>query len=65
MEPDQVSDSGRRAIDAGMHPRAWALRVQLAGLFRVNALLGWEDSINTHATVRLPGPHPRFLISRH
>jgi ribulose-5-phosphate 4-epimerase/fuculose-1-phosphate aldolase len=41
----------------------WALRVDLACLFRINAHLGWEDSINTHSTMRVPGPEHHFLIN--
>jgi ribulose-5-phosphate 4-epimerase/fuculose-1-phosphate aldolase len=44
-------------------PEEWALRVDLACLFRINAHLGWEDSINTHSTVRGPGPEHHFLIN--
>ena len=42
----------------------WNLRVQLAGLFRISAHLGWEDSFNTHYTARVPGTDPpRFLMN--
>jgi len=44
-------------------PAEWALRVDLACLFRINDHLGWEESINTHSTVRLPGPEHHFLIN--
>ena len=44
-------------------PEEQALRVDLACLFRINAHLGWEDSINTHSTVRVPGPEHHFLIN--
>ena len=58
-----VSEAGRRAIEAGMDPAEWELRVQLAAAFRINAHLGWEDSINTHTSARLPGPEHHFLIN--
>ena len=44
-------------------PKEWDLRVDLACLFRINAHLGWEDSINTHSTVRVSGPEHHFLIN--
>jgi ribulose-5-phosphate 4-epimerase/fuculose-1-phosphate aldolase len=44
-------------------PRELELRVDLACLFRINAHLGWEDSINTHSTIRVPGPEHHFLIN--
>ena len=47
----------------GIDPVEWELRVQLAAAFRINAHLGWEDSMNTHTTVRLPGPEHHFLIN--
>ena len=30
---------------------------------RINSHLGWEDSINTHTSVRLPGAEHHFLIN--
>ena len=60
----EISDAGRRAIDAGMDPTEWDLRVQLACAFRTNAYLGWEDSINTHTSMRVHGPeHANTLNS--
>ena len=46
-----------------MDPAEQKLRVELACLFRINANLGWENSINTHSTVRIPGPDHHFLIN--
>jgi len=40
-----------------------ALRIRLAGTYRVFAMLGWTELIYNHITVRLPGPTPRFLIN--
>ncbi|EOI8231775.1 class II aldolase/adducin family protein [Klebsiella oxytoca] len=40
------------------------LRQQLAGAYRLAALFGWEDTLYTHFSVRLPGDgEPRFLIN--
>ena len=58
-----ISEAGRRALDAGMEPVEWDLRVQLAGAFRINAHLGWEDSFNTHTSMRMSGPEHHFLIN--
>ena len=58
-----ISEAGLRLIDRGIEPSEWALRVELACLFRINAHLGWEDSINTHSTVRVPGDDHHFLIN--
>ena len=58
-----ITASGRRAIAAGMDEAEWRLRVDLAAYFRINARLGWEDSFNTHATVRVPGAEEHFLMN--
>ena len=41
----------------------WALRVQLAGAYRVADHLGWSELIYTHISVRVPGPEHHFLIN--
>jgi ribulose-5-phosphate 4-epimerase/fuculose-1-phosphate aldolase len=40
-----------------------ALRIELAGTYRVFALLGWTELIYNHITVRVPGPDTHFLIN--
>ena len=60
---DELSDGGKRAIDGGMDPVEWDLRVELACAFRINAHLGWEDAINTHTSMRVPGPEHHFLLN--
>ena len=40
------------------------LRQQLGAAYRLAALFGWEDTLYTHFSVRLPGDgEPRFLIN--
>jgi ribulose-5-phosphate 4-epimerase/fuculose-1-phosphate aldolase len=39
------------------------LRIELAACFRLLAHFRMTDLIYTHATLRLPGPEPRFLIN--
>ena len=40
------------------------LRQDLAAAYRLAALFGWEDTLYTHFSVRLPGDgEPRFLIN--
>jgi ribulose-5-phosphate 4-epimerase/fuculose-1-phosphate aldolase len=60
---NELSESGRAAVAQGMSPAEWQLRVELAGLFRISAHLGWEDSFNTHYTARVPGEDERFLMN--
>jgi ribulose-5-phosphate 4-epimerase/fuculose-1-phosphate aldolase len=40
-----------------------ALRVQLAAAYRIFDMLGWDQLIFNHITLRVPGPQPHFLIN--
>ena len=51
------------APTSSMSPAEWALRVQLAGAYRVAAELGWSELIYTHISARVPGPEHHFLIN--
>jgi ribulose-5-phosphate 4-epimerase/fuculose-1-phosphate aldolase len=44
-------------------PAEWALRVQLAGAYRVADHLGWSELIYTHISMRVPGEQHHFLIN--
>lgn len=41
----------------------WRVRVDLAALYRLAALEGWDDLIFTHISARVPGPEHHFLIN--
>ena len=41
----------------------WRARVDLAALYRLVALNGWDDLIYTHISARVPGPEHHFLIN--
>ena len=41
----------------------WKARVELAALYRLIALNGWDDMIFTHVSARVPGPEHHFLIN--
>ena len=41
----------------------WTARVDLAALYRLVALYGWDDMIYTHISARIPGPEHHFLIN--
>jgi ribulose-5-phosphate 4-epimerase/fuculose-1-phosphate aldolase len=47
----------------GMDPDEWKMRVDLAALFRLVALEGWDDLIFTHISCRVPGPEHHFLLN--
>ncbi|MGF6757965.1 ribulose-5-phosphate 4-epimerase/fuculose-1-phosphate aldolase [Paraburkholderia sp. GAS42] len=56
------SGSTESGSDHG-NQRERTLRVELAGTYRVFAMLGWTELIYNHITVRLPGPDTHFLIN--
>lgn len=41
----------------------WQARLDLAALYRLVALHGWDDLIYTHISARIPGPEHHFLIN--
>ena len=41
----------------------WKVRTELAALYRLVALYGWDDMIYTHISARIPGPEHQFLIN--
>ena len=41
----------------------WRARVDLAALYRLVALHGWDDLVFTHISLRVPGPEHHFLIN--
>jgi ribulose-5-phosphate 4-epimerase/fuculose-1-phosphate aldolase len=41
----------------------WAVRCDLAALYRVTALEEWDDLLLTHISARVPGEHEHFLIN--
>jgi ribulose-5-phosphate 4-epimerase/fuculose-1-phosphate aldolase len=41
----------------------WQVRKDLAALYRLVALYGWDDLIFTHISARVPGPEHHFLIN--
>lgn len=41
----------------------WKLRVDLAALYRLLVVYGWEDLLFTHISIRVPGPEHHFLMN--
>jgi len=41
----------------------WRTRVDLAVLYRLAAIEGWDDLVATHISARIPGPDHHFLIN--
>jgi ribulose-5-phosphate 4-epimerase/fuculose-1-phosphate aldolase len=46
-----------------MTTEEWQARVELAALYRLVALHGWDDMIFTHLSARVPGPEHHCLIN--
>ena len=49
----------------GYSAQEWAVRCELAALYRLVAHFRMTDMIDTHITVRVPGPEHHFLINRY
>jgi ribulose-5-phosphate 4-epimerase/fuculose-1-phosphate aldolase len=41
----------------------WRVRVDLAALYRIIALYGWDDLVFTHISARVPGADNHFLLN--
>jgi ribulose-5-phosphate 4-epimerase/fuculose-1-phosphate aldolase len=52
-----------KAVPSDMTEGEWAQRVNLAAAYRLVALYGWDDLIDTHISARVPGPEHHFLIN--
>jgi ribulose-5-phosphate 4-epimerase/fuculose-1-phosphate aldolase len=65
-EERTVADGSLVSIDSlkgKVSEDEWKARVELAALYRLVALYGWDDMIYTHISARLPGPEHQFLIN--
>ena len=51
------------SLQGKVSPEEWQTRVELAALYRLVALYGWDDMIYTHISARVPGPDHHFLIN--
>jgi len=52
-----------RLKPAGMTAEEWAVRLELAALYRAFDWLGWSELIYNHITAKVPGPEPHYLIN--
>ncbi len=53
----------RRDIQLPMSEAERQARIQLAACYRIFDMLGWDQLIFNHITVKVPGPEVRFLIN--
>jgi ribulose-5-phosphate 4-epimerase/fuculose-1-phosphate aldolase len=52
-----------KQVPSGMTDAEWNQRVNLAACYRLVALYGWDDLVDTHISARVPGPEHHFLIN--
>ena len=57
------SVAGIVSLKGKVSEEEWQARVDLAALYRLAALHGWDDMIYTHISARIPGPEHHFLIN--
>lgn len=57
------SVAGVASLKGKVSVEEWQARVDLAALYRLVALYGWDDLIYTHISARIPGPEHHFLIN--
>jgi len=57
------SVGGVASLRGKVSAEEWQVRVDLAALYRLVAMYGWDDLIYTHISARLPGPEHHFLIN--
>jgi len=58
-----ADDARTISVKSQVSAEEWKVRVELAALYRLVALYGWDDMIFTHISARVPGPEHHFLIN--
>ncbi len=58
-----MADGSSASLKTRVSEAEWQVRVELAALYRLVALHGWDDMIFTHISARVPGPEHHFLIN--
>lgn len=58
-----MADGAAHSLKSRITEAEWQVRVDLAALYRLVALHGWDDMIFTHISARVPGPEHHFLIN--
>lgn len=52
-----------KSLKSRVSEAEWQTRVQLAALYRLAAIHGWDDFLYTHISARVPGPEQHFLLN--
>ena len=51
------------SVKEQVSPEEWRTRVELAAVYRLVALYGWDDLVFTHISARIPNTENEFLIN--
>ena len=57
------AEARMKQVPSGMTDAEWNQRINLAACYRLVALYGWDDLVDTHISARVPGPDHHFLIN--
>ena len=57
------AESRLKEVPSDMTEAEWNQRINLAACYRLVALYGWDDLVDTHISARVPGPDHHFLIN--
>lgn len=60
-----MADGSLTSLRGSVSEAEWKARVDLAALYRLTALHGWDDAIYTHISARVPDQENCFLINRY
>ena len=52
-----------KKIKESVSKEEWNARVELAALYRLVALYGWDDLVFTHISTRVPSEPEHFLLN--
>jgi len=58
-----LSEKVLRLKPAGVSAEEWAVRLELAALYRAFDWMGWTELIYNHITAKVPGPDHHYLIN--
>jgi ribulose-5-phosphate 4-epimerase/fuculose-1-phosphate aldolase len=62
-QEDYPMATAMKEIRERVSAEEWQIRQDLAALYRLVAMYGWDDLVFTHITARVPGPEHHFLIN--
>lgn len=58
-----MDDAAKISVRDQVTAEEWKARVDLAALYRLVRMHGWDDLFFTHISMRIPGPDEHFLIN--